>query len=149
MKKIQILLADDDEDDRIFFKEALYEAEINSDLITVENGQQLTDLLSGVTDPPPPHIIFLDINMPYKNGKVCLQEIRKNDKFNHIPVVMFSTSWQHKDIDDSYLFGANMYISKSDFFENEIGMLKKLFTSNWEERLINPSKEKFVLKAGY
>lgn len=147
MENIQILLADDDADDRMFFQEALSEAAIAADLTTVENGRQLTDFLSGITEPPPPHIIFLDINMPYKNGKECLREIRNNEKFNNIPVVMFSTSSHHKDIEESYSNGANLYISKTEFFENEVPMLKKLFCPNWREQWMNLSKDQFILKA--
>ncbi|MFI5192521.1 MAG: response regulator [Chitinophagales bacterium] len=143
---MEILLADDDPDDRDFFVEAVSQSNLSFAVNEVENGQQLMELLSTVTDPPPPDIIFLDINMPYKNGKICLREIRSNKKFNNVPVVMFSTSFHNKDVDDAFDAGANMYVSKSDFFEDEAGMLNKIFPENWQELWKYRTKENFVLK---
>lgn len=148
MKKIEILLAEDDSDDRNFFKEALSEAAIPSELKTFENGEKLTDYLSLVKNPPPPDIIFLDINMPVKNGKDCLKEIRGNKEFKDIPVVMFSTSSYHRDIEETYSEGANLYILKSEFFDNEVKLLNELFSDNWETHLMETSREKYILKAG-
>jgi CheY-like chemotaxis protein len=144
MSKVQILLADDDEDDRDFFRQALCDANIAAELVTVNDGRQLTDYLSGISHPPPPDIIFLDINMPKKNGKVCLREIRNNDKYNNVPVVIFSTSSYSKDIDETFLDGANIYILKSAFFEDETAMLQKLFSDEWKLNLARRSKERFV-----
>jgi CheY-like chemotaxis protein len=148
MDFIHILLADDDADDRFFFKRAFSKASIPADVVTVEDGQQLTELLGEIKEPPPPDIIFLDINMPRKNGKACLQEIRNDDKFKNTPVVMFSTSSYHKDIDETYEGGANLYISKTDFFGNEAHMLKQLFPAGWRQSMFNNTRENFVLKHG-
>src|SRR5882724_9169887 len=112
MGKIVILLADDDADDRSIFLQAVNEAEIQVQLTVVEDGRQLTDFLSAVVEPPPPDIIFLDINMPFKNGKECLREIRQKKKFDPVIVAMYSTSSQRKDIDETFSFGANAYIIK-------------------------------------
>ena len=147
MRGVQILLADDDEDDRSFFREALTEAAISAELITVEDGRQLTDYLSA-TENPPPDIIFLDINMPLKNGKICLREIRNNEKFNDTPVVMFSTSSHPNDIAETWADGANLYIIKFEFFGHEVNMLKSVFSANWQKELFLRSKENFILKAG-
>jgi CheY-like chemotaxis protein len=148
MKEIVILLADDDPDDRSFFDQALTESDIPAKLTTVEDGQQLTHFLSGVAEPPPPDIIFLDINMPYKNGKNCLLEIRQEPRFDSVVVVMYSTSSERKDIDETFTYGANMYIIKPASFGAQINMLKTLFLPGWKERISNPSREMFVLKAG-
>jgi CheY-like chemotaxis protein len=146
MRNVQILLADDDEDDRFFFLEALTDAAIPAELLTVEDGIQLMDYLSGIENPPPPDIIFLDINMPLKNGKTCLREIRDNQKFNEVPIVMFTTSSHQKDIDDTFTGGANRYILKSEFFEHEVQMLQKLFSPGWAKHIAKPSKENFILR---
>ena len=148
MEKIAILLADDDADDRSFFHQALTESHIPAKLTTVEDGQQLTHFLSGVAEPPPPDIIFLDINMPFKNGKSCLLEIRQETKFDSVVVVMYSTSSERKDIDETFTYGANMYIIKPASFEAQINMLKTLFLPGWKERISNSTREMFVLKAG-
>lgn len=145
-KLIEILLADDDADDRDFFREALEESGIPSKLTTVVDGEKLTHYLSTITSPPPPDVIFLDINMPYKDGKACLREIRKDDKFRNIPVIMFSTSTYVGDIEETYESGASLYISKAEFFENENSMLKKLFSKNWTEKMLNVAKEQYVFR---
>ena len=146
-KYIEILLADDDADDRAFFREALEESGIPSKLTTVVDGEKLTNYLSTIKTPPPPDVIFLDINMPYKDGKACLREIRKNDKFRNIPIIMFSTSTYAGDIEETFEDGASLYISKADFFENETSMLKKLFSHNWNENMLNVAKDRFVFRS--
>lgn len=147
MEKIVILLADDDADDRSVFLQAINEAEIQVQLTVVEDGRQLTDFLSTAAEPPPPDIIFLDINMPFKNGKECLQEIRQKKKFDPIIVAMYSTSSQRKDIDETFSYGANTYIIKPASFGTQINMLKKLFIPGWKERMRISSRERFVFKA--
>src|ERR1035438_6847359 len=88
-----IFLADDDADDCTFFEEALRDLQVQAQLTIVNDGVALmTTLDETVTEPPPPHVIFLDLNMPRKNGFECLDEIRQNPRFKEIPVVIFSTS---------------------------------------------------------
>ena len=144
-RPLHILLADDDADDRSFFEEALTEVPVSSTLTTLEDGQKLMDFLAEIRHPPPPDLIFLDINMPCKNGKVCLKEIRSNRKFEDVPVIMFSTSSQQRDIDEAYSDGANLYISKSVFFEDDVNILKRLLAINWKEYQPKPGKKRFVL----
>ncbi|HWB27961.1 MAG TPA: response regulator [Chitinophagaceae bacterium] len=146
MEYIRIFLADDDADDRFFLKQAFSKAKIPAKLTEVEDGQQLTDLLDGISDPPPPDIIFLDINMPCKNGITCLREIRKSQKYDAIPVVMFSTSLHQKDIQETYDYGASRYIDKTTFFGEQEVMLNKLFSRGWQTSLLNPAKDQYVLK---
>src|SRR6185436_708779 len=105
---IKILLADDDEDDKMFFEDALKEANPKTQLKTVDDGQQLMKYLAEV-DGNHPDIIFLDINMPCKNGKECLKEIRSNKELDEVPVVMFSTSDHEKDVEETFQNGANLY----------------------------------------
>lgn len=143
-KPFEILLADDDADDRTLFEEAVLEADSSVKLITVEDGTQLMQLLAQINEPPPPDLIFLDINMPGKTGKTCLREIRRNQKFDRVPVIMFSTSSFHHDIDDAFQGGANLYVPKSVFFEDEKSALEKLFSINWKDRLSGQSKENFL-----
>jgi DNA-binding NarL/FixJ family response regulator len=94
-----------------------------------------------------PDIIFLDINMPFKNGKICFREIRNNEKINHVPTMMFSTSSHYKDIAEVYEERANFYILKSEFFEHQINMLKTIFSTKRETLLAQLPKENFILKA--
>lgn len=141
---LHILLADDDADDRELFQEALTDSGLNIELSIVKDGEQLSQVISGIqTPPPPPHMIFLDINMPRKNGKACLVEIRKNSMFDQVPVIMFSTSSSERDVEETYRDGASRYINKSDFFRNEAIMLQKLFSFE-DMHLVNPSKSEYL-----
>lgn len=103
-----IFLADDDAEDRAFFAEALKEVNVETELTTANDGLELmTTLDENVVEPPPPHVIFLDLNMPRKNGYECLKEIRETGKLKNIPVVVFSTSDNVNAIDTAYHLGAN------------------------------------------
>jgi len=145
---ITIFLTDDDEDDRAFFEEALSDLIAKTELKTISDGEALMTSLSELSsDPPPPHLIFLDLNMPRKNGFECLDEIKKNPKLKNIPVVVLSTSTNPTDIDRSYIMGANAFISKP----NKLQDLKKLIESVlglqlWSSQL-HLSKDQFVLSA--
>jgi CheY-like chemotaxis protein len=146
MTRLQIVLADDDADDRSLFREAVMKISAGTELVTVEDGQELMDYLDDIEHPPPPHIIFLDINMPCKTGDVCLKEIRTREKFRNVPIVMFSTSSHPPDINESYESGANMYVSKSVFFEDEVSILKKIISTDWKAYIPKPPKNNFVYR---
>jgi CheY-like chemotaxis protein len=132
---IQLLLADDDADDRTLFQEAVKELSLPVELILLEDGEQLMSYLREVKQPPPPDIIFLDINMPGKTGDVCLKEIRSNPYFNTVPVIMFSTSIHTPYIKEAYANGATLYVSKSLFFEDDVNYLKRILAINWNDYL--------------
>ncbi len=115
LKGINIVLADDDIDDCVFFKKALEEILESSHLTIVNDGEKLMKYLNENTDNLP-LVLFLDINMPRKNGIECLAEIRQNKKFKGISVVMFSTTNSGDTINLLFRSGAHVYIHKpSDF----------------------------------
>ncbi len=115
LNPLKILLADDDKDDRLFFSMALKEITIPTKLTTVVDGEKLMDYLSENTDQLP-DVIFLDINMPRKNGIECLTEIKQNKKLKDLPLIMFSTSNSRDKIGMVFKNGADVYIHKpSDF----------------------------------
>lgn len=110
-KNINILLADDDKDDCMLFKEALEELELPTKLTTVSDGEQLMKLLNHNEE----HffnVLFLDLNMPRKNGFICLEEIKCNAKLKSLPVIIFSTSYDVAIADKLYKNGALHYICK-------------------------------------
>jgi CheY-like chemotaxis protein len=115
LKKLKILLADDDTDDCIFFENALREISAESELNIVNDGDQLMAYLTE-NNSHLPDVLFLDINMPRKNGLECLGEIRKNKDLKTLPIVMFSTSNSWDTINRLFKTGAHVYIHKpSDF----------------------------------
>lgn len=112
---LHILLADDDESDRFLFREAFSELNIKTLVHTVNDGVQLMEYLAQA-DTPLPHLLFLDLNMPRKNGLECLREIRKDEKLKNISIAIYSTSSSERDMDEAFRSGANVYIKKpSDF----------------------------------
>lgn len=114
---LNILLADDDADDRQFFKEAMDEIDRNTMVSVVNDGAQLIEYLHQ-SNHYLPDIIFLDINMPLKNGLECLRELRGDRRYKDIRIVIYSTSGADKDIEEAYNSGANVYLKKpGDFTE--------------------------------
>ncbi|HEY0091826.1 MAG TPA: response regulator [Flavobacterium sp.] len=139
-KIYKILLADDDADDRELFTEAINEH--NADVDTVWNGVQLMKALN--THTTLPDFIFLDLNMPEKGGKECLQEIRQDDKLKDIPVIIYSTSSSKKDIDETYELGANLYITKPSSFSELRKTVKEIINLDWSEYQPNSKRNTFV-----
>lgn len=103
-----IVIADDDNDDLILFEDALKEISYDSLLTAVKDGQQLMQMLDH-TVPPPPDVIFLDLNMPRKNGFECLDEIKHSTKLKNIPIVIFSTSDQPEAVNKVFEQGAHKH----------------------------------------
>jgi CheY-like chemotaxis protein len=110
-----ILLADDDADDCALFKEALDELKDDSQLTTVCNGEKLMQLL--YTSEHLPDVLFLDLNMPLKNGFECLSEIKRNENLCRLPVIIISTSFDRTTADRLYKNGAKHCIRKPNDFE--------------------------------
>jgi CheY-like chemotaxis protein len=124
MDRIFILIAEDDADDRYLLQTAFEENGFKDDLHFVENGVELleyldTSLLMG-NDAIMPRFILLDLNMPKKDGREVLKEIKQNPAFKKIPVIIFSTTNNEHEMRRCYELGANSYITKPNSFENLI-----------------------------
>lgn len=141
-----VFLADDDADDRLLFEEAVMEVTTNIALTMASDGEQLMTML-GNSEPPPPHLIFIDLNMPLKNGFECLEEIKKDKKFINIPVVIFSTSCQKEAMDSLYNKGADYYICKPDNYQKLKKVLNKTFSLSFTDIYTRPSRENFLISA--
>ena len=144
LKHLNLLLADDDTDDCIFFKAALEKLPLSTHLTTVHDGEQLMHLLLKETYELP-HVLFLDLNMPRKNGMECLTEIRRNNKFKDLTVAIYSTSAFDKDIEKAFNTGANMYIRKPNDFDALKNILAKVMNINWQHHTSSLNKENFLL----
>jgi CheY-like chemotaxis protein len=127
-----ILMVDDDPDDFFLAREALKESGLTSDFRLVSDGKELMDYLyrrgqfMGLEDAPMPNLILLDLNMPRKDGREVLAEIKKNPDFRRIPIVIFTTSRDERDISSSYELGASSYITKPATFDDLIDVMKTL-----------------------
>jgi CheY-like chemotaxis protein len=141
--KLNILLADNDKDDRFFFAKALKEVSIPTKLVTINDGEKLIDYLSKNSDKLP-DILFLDLNMPRKNGSECLEEIKSNKKIMQVPVIIYSTSLNDSIADILYQKGAHYYMRKGDFSEL-VKSLSHIFNRLEERKFIRPSRNKFVV----
>lgn len=124
----RIMLADDDEDDRMIFKQALNEVHPHAELLTAVDGEVLMTALADNANPLP-QLIFLDLNMPCKSGMECLQEIRANSMYNAIPVIIYSTSANVFDKEKAKSLGANLYIQKA-LYPQLISTLTSILSSN-------------------
>ncbi len=141
-RPINILLADDDEDDVLLAVQALNKHKPANNLYCVHDGEQLMAFLRKEGDyteetAPTPDLILLDLNMPKKNGCEALKEIRTDDSLIHIPVVILTTSESEQDIAAAYRLGANSYVNKPGDFDGLVDMMKTL-TSYWTQSVKLP-----------
>lgn len=129
---IVILLADDDEEDRMLACEALAESRLTNQIYCVTDGEDLMDYLhhqgkyAPPADSPRPGLILLDLNMPKKDGREALRELKADHELRHIPVVVLTTSKADEDIYRSYESGASSFISKPVTFNGLVELMKGL-----------------------
>ena len=143
---VEILMADDDPDDRAMTREAFAENFLANDLRFVEDGEELLDYLyrrGKYADPaaaPWPSIILLDLNMPKKDGREALREIKAEPALRQIPVVVMTTSRAEEDVFRSYDFGASSFITKPVTFGGLIEVMRGL-NRYWFEIVELPAEE--------
>ena len=131
-RPIVILMADDDADDRMLAKEALEESRVINDLRFVEDGEALMDYLrrrgkyADEDASPRPGLILLDLNMPKKDGREALKEIKDDPELRRIPIVVMTTSQAEEDIFRSYDLGASSFITKPVTFDRLVELMKTL-----------------------
>ncbi len=142
--KYNLLLADDDSDDCLFFKEALEELPVDASLSTVNDGVQLMDFLSSNSGDLP-DALFLDLNMPRKSGLECLTEIKVTDNLKHLPIIIFSTSLDLDVVDSLYEKGANYYIRKPGDFSALKKVIFEAITLTNNANSKHPNREEFIL----
>ncbi|MEI7729434.1 MAG: response regulator [Verrucomicrobiota bacterium] len=131
-RPITILIAEDDPDDRLLAKDALVESRLANDVRFVENGEELLDYLrqqGAFANPetsPRPGIILLDLNMPKKDGREALREIKADPNLRQIPIVVLTTSKAEEDIFRSYDLGVSSFITKPVTFEGLVEIMRVL-----------------------
>lgn len=128
MKNSILLMADDDEDDRMLVADALEECEFGGSLEVVENGEELLEVLRSAADggKAMPDLILLDLNMPRMDGYEALKEIKRSDRLGRIPVVVFTTSDAEEDVRLTYDLGVNSFLTKPRSYESLVNVIRAL-----------------------
>jgi len=143
-KTLKVLLADDDEDDRMFFTDAFAELKVKTQVSTVNDGVELMNYLTSA-DAEYPDILFLDLNMPKKGGMDCLREIKASEKLKAISIAIYSTSASEADIEETFIQGANVYIRKPNDFGQLKSLLTEVVTLKWQYITSGLNRETFLL----
>jgi DNA-binding NarL/FixJ family response regulator len=138
-KKLCLILADDDPDDRELFASAMLEVDQQTKLITVEDGESLFRELKIMQ--PAPDVIFLDLNMPRKNGRECLAEIHQEKAYDSIAVVIYSTSMSPQEMEDAWSLGAACLIRKPDSYTSLKDILRQVLQINFGDLTTVRSKK--------
>ena len=142
---IHIILADDDEDDRLFFTDAFDELKITTKVQTCNDGVELMEYLNK-DDSVLPNVLFLDLNMPMKNGIECLHEIKADKRFDDIIIAIYSTSSSEEHIEETFICGANIYIKKPSDFSELKRVLSYVVTLNWQYHTSGLNKDNFLFR---
>jgi len=140
---LNLWLADDDEDDCLFFKEALEELPADCSLVTVNNGEELMLALATM---PSPDVLFLDLNMPRKNGFECLCEIKLKENLRSVPVIIYSTSFDPEIVKLLYENGAHHYFRKPAEFSDLKKVLLEVLSTTAVKQNVRPPRENFVIQ---
>jgi len=143
-RKLNIILAEDDFDDRLLFEEAIEELPVSVQLNTFNNGDELMEWLNRKITKLP-DVLFLDLNMPRKNGFATLGEIKRNTKFQDLPVIIFSTATNKEMINQVFKDAAHYYIRKPVHFWELKELIYKSLKLIAENQTALPGKESFML----
>ena len=141
---LNILLVDDNVDEHFFFRHSLLLVTRPIYFHALPGGQEMIEYFKNESNPLP-DILFLDINMPMRNGRDCLSYIRSDVRLESVPVVMYSTSDSQRDIDDTYELGADLYVRKPNGMDAIRDMISSVIRIYERDQLKHSSKEVFLL----
>lgn len=141
-KPSTVILVDDDEDDRMIFEDAVAEVSTDVTVLVMRDGDELFTALNSSTTPP--DIIFLDLNLPRKNGFECLKELRANKKFDSVFVIIYSTASAAREIDETFNRKANLFISKTNTYSELKNVLTHIFSLNLKDLFLFREQGKYV-----
>ena len=144
-RKLNVLLAEDDSADCLLFEEVLAELPVTVNLFTVTNGEQLLEWLNKKGNKLP-DVLFLDLNMPRKNGFAALGEIKRSDTLQDLPVIIFTTANDKERIKQVYKDAAHYYIRKPNTFPDLKALVYKVLVLISEDNISLPDKKNFILK---
>jgi DNA-binding NarL/FixJ family response regulator len=144
MKINKVILADDDEDDTLFFKDAFMELAADVEVICVTNE---TQLLNSLQVPPYPDIIFINKCYYHLEEFECIHKIKDQETLQHIPIAIYSDVFQETYIEEAYKAKANLYLCKPDSYQKIKTVLGKVIDIDVDAIMPQPPREEFVLRA--
>ena len=136
-----VMMAEDDDEDYLIFSLAINELAFTVVLTRAENG----DILLKLLDEKHPDILFLDLLMPCRDGRQCLKEIRANRKFDSIPIIVYTSLSDLKEVEFCYREGSNLYAIKPTSLDELKTILTKILTIDWKKLLYFPPRSQFVI----
>lgn len=142
-EKLHLVLAEDDQDDRLLFKKVFDSVKLENTLTVCEDGSGLMTYLNFTDNLP--HIIFLDLSMPGKSGMECLREIKRNPKLRDVTIAIYSSTAVPAVVSEAFMLGANVYIKKPDDFNDLKRILSEVIYINWQYVTDGLDKENFIL----
>lgn len=138
-----IVFCEDDEDDRFLFKDIVQEYNPQLKVEFLSGGNVLMQFLKHFI----PDLLFLDLEMPFKNGLECLVEIRESESLRHLPVIIFSSTTRQANIQTAYEMGANLFIIKSPIFSEYVASLRSVLNLDWSKPDV--IKEQYCVSGRY
>ncbi|MGH1519928.1 response regulator [Chryseobacterium sp. JK1] len=142
---LNVIVADNDENTLIFFKNILKELKISIKVQCFSNGKDLMEYLNN-DDAVIPELVFIRYTIPGKNSMECLDEIQSNLKFSRMVTAIFSDPIPESEIEDIFVRGANIYMRKAESFETLKKVVTEIITINWQYYTSGLNKENFILK---
>lgn len=140
---VNILVAEDDDDDYLIFSIAIKETSFTYLLKRAENGEILLKCLNDEL----PDILFLDLLMPCMDGKQCLKEIRANKKYDSLPIIVYSSLNDLNSVEYCYREGSNLYVIKPNSINDLKSILERILAIDWKKTMYFPQKSQFVVNA--
>jgi len=137
----QILVAEDDDDDYLIFTIAINDTRLAVAVTRAVNGEELMKLLEASI----PDILFLDMEMPCKDGRQCLKEIRANQQYDELPVIIYSSFTDTNTIEFCFRQGSNLYVIKPNSIGELSEVLRRILTIDWTRLMYFPPKSEFVI----
>jgi DNA-binding response OmpR family regulator len=136
-----ILLAEDDPDDVFFFSMALNNVLITAKLRHADNGDKLFEELKKNI----PDLLFLDIQMPCRDGMDCIREIRQNKRYDSMPVILLTSLSHTEMVESSYRIGANFFIAKTAAINELADKIRRILSIDWKSNMVYPTLEQYVV----
>ncbi len=143
---LKVLLAEDEVQDKEFFVHCLDKLQLNHSVTWAKNHDELFEVLEKEKEID---VVIVDLDMPGKNGKECLKEIKSKEEFKDIPVIVMTVSKNTADIDEVYNSGAHYYAIKPYSQNNFVETLRQIFSINWKEQQPIPEKKQFIINLAF